>query len=83
MKVFEARRVAEITHDSIPAGYVVSQNPPPESEVAKGSAVSLLVSREGEAEEFNLVVPDPDCASRSQKITAKSNLTVGSVEEKR
>ncbi|MDD3698985.1 MAG: PASTA domain-containing protein [Atribacterota bacterium] len=78
-------RVAEVTHDSIPAGYVVSQNPPPESEVAKGSAVSLLVSKgKGEAEEFNLVVV-PDLVGlrleEAKRLLAQSNLTVGNVEE--
>ena len=78
-------RVAEITHDSIPAGYVVSQNPPPESEVVKGSAVSLLVSKgKGEAEEFNLVVV-PDLVGlrleEAKRLLAQSNLTVGNVEE--
>ena len=72
-------RVAEITHDSIPAGYVVSQNPPPESEVVKGSAVSLLVSKgKGEAEEFNLVVV-PDLVGlrleEAKRLLAQSNLT--------
>lgn len=41
-------RVVEVTHDTIPAGYVVSQNPPSESQVAKGSTVSLLVSKRRE-----------------------------------
>ncbi|HXL02235.1 MAG TPA: PASTA domain-containing protein [Candidatus Atribacteria bacterium] len=78
-------RVAEVTHDTIPAGYVVSQNPPPESRVAKGSVMSLLVSKgKSETEVLNLVVV-PDLVGlrleEAKRLLAQSNLTVGNVEE--
>ncbi len=78
-------RVAEVTHDTIPAGYVVSQNPPPESRVAKGSVMSLLVSKgKSGTEVLNLVVV-PDLVGlrleEAKRLLAQSNLTVGNVEE--
>jgi len=78
-------RVVEVTHDTIPAGYIVSQNPPPESKVAKGSTVSLLVSRgRTEAEEPTLITV-PDVVGlrleEAKRLLAQSNLTVGNVEE--
>ncbi|MDI3543399.1 MAG: hypothetical protein PWP57_1004 [Candidatus Atribacteria bacterium] len=78
-------RVVEVTHDTIPAGYIVSQNPPPESKVTKGSLVSLLVSKgKGEMEEAVLITV-PDVVGlrleEAKRLLAQSNLTVGNVEE--
>lgn len=78
-------RVVEVTHDTIPAGYIVSQNPPPESKVAKGSVVSLLVSKgRGEVEE-SVLFTVPDVVGlrleEAKRLLAQSNLTVGNVEE--
>ena len=80
----KVERIVEVTHDIIPAGYVVSQNPPPQSEVRKGSVVSLLVSK-GKGEVQVSLVTTPDLVGlrleEAKRLLAQNNLTVGNVEE--
>jgi serine/threonine-protein kinase len=54
----------EQASDTVEAGHIISQDPPPSDEVAKGTPVNVVVSTG--AEVTNVVVPDVTCLSYGQ-----------------
>ncbi|MEN3185833.1 MAG: PASTA domain-containing protein [Atribacterota bacterium] len=78
-------RVVEATHDRVPRGYVISQNPPPQSKIFQGEKVNLLVSKGSEAARDNAVVKVPDLVGlkleEAKVLLAQEGLRVGTVEE--
>ncbi|MGC8777415.1 MAG: PASTA domain-containing protein [Candidatus Caldatribacteriaceae bacterium] len=78
-------RIVEASHDRIPRGYVISQNPPPQSKVASGEKVSLLVSKGSESSQEQPVVKVPDVVGlkleEARILLAQEGLGVGTVEE--
>lgn len=76
-------RVVEVGHDTLPQGYVISQNPPPQTELSPGDFVHLLVSagRVKSVEEVRV----PDVVGlrfeEAQAILAQSGLRVEALEE--
>ncbi|NSW76178.1 MAG: PASTA domain-containing protein [Candidatus Atribacteria bacterium] len=78
-------RVVEATHDRIPRGYVISQNPPPQSKVSQGEKVNLLVSKGSEILGEQAVVKVPDLVGlrfeEAKILLAQEGLSVGTVEE--
>lgn len=76
-------RVVEASHDTIPRGYVISQNPAPQTEVAPGSVVHLLVSSGRASEVEEVQVPDVVGLrlDEAREVLARSGLVVGETEE--
>ncbi|MCX7668079.1 MAG: PASTA domain-containing protein, partial [Atribacterota bacterium] len=78
-------RVVEATHDRIPRGYVISQNPPPQSKVFQGEKVNLLISKGSEALEGRMAVKVPDVIGlkfeEAKVLLAQEGLSVGTIEE--
>jgi len=80
---FKVGRVVEVSHSTLPRGYVISQNPQPQTEVTSGSLVHLLVSagRGGESEAVSV----PDVVGlrleEAREVLARSGLVVEEIEE--
>ncbi len=76
-------RVVEVSHDTLPRGYVISQNPAPQTEVAPGSLVHLLISAGKGGGTGEVEVPDVVGLrlEEAQEVLARNGLVVGSVEE--
>lgn len=76
-------RIVEASHDTLPQGYVISQNPPPQTRLSSGSPVHLLVSA-GKAKAVEEVqVPDVVGLrlEEAQEVLAQSGLSVEALEE--
>lgn len=76
-------RVVEASHDTLPQGYVISQNPQPQTRLPAGSAVHLLVSA-GKAQGTEEVqVPDVVGLrlEEAQDVLAQRGLSVAEVRE--
>ncbi|MBC7217600.1 MAG: PASTA domain-containing protein [Candidatus Caldatribacterium sp.] len=76
-------RVVEVSHDTLPQGYVISQNPSPRTKLSLGSSVNLLVSA-GKAKEVEEVqVPDVVGLrlEEAQEVLSQSGLVVEATEE--
>lgn len=54
-------------HDSVPLGYVISQDPRPEARILRGSEVELVVSK-GPTPETEPVDEEPPTGARSTKV---------------
>ncbi len=81
---FQLGRVVEASHERVPQGYVISQNPPPQSKIAQGAVVSLLVSKGGlTSAKQTVVVPDLVGLrlNEAKAVLAQEGLSVGDVEE--
>ncbi len=83
---FRIGRVVEVTHDTLPAGLVISQDPPAESSVPSGNQVNLLVSKgKIEAEPRPVQVEVPDVVGlkveEARSLLAQRGLHVGRIEE--
>uniref|UniRef100_A0A7V4WLU9 PASTA domain-containing protein n=1 Tax=Candidatus Caldatribacterium saccharofermentans TaxID=1454753 RepID=A0A7V4WLU9_9BACT len=76
-------RVVEVSHDTLPRGYVISQNPAPQTEVAPGSLVHLLISAGKGGGTGEVEVPDVVGLrlEEAQEVLARNGLVVGSVKE--
>jgi serine/threonine-protein kinase len=78
-------RVVEASHDRIPQGYVISQNPPPQSKVSQGEKINLLVSKGNESLGERAVVKVPDLVGlkfeEARMLLTQEGLGVGAVEE--
>lgn len=81
----ELGRVVEASHDRIPQGCVISQNPPPQSRIARGEKVNLLVSKGNESAREQKVVTVPDLIGlkleEAKVLLAQEGLGVGTLEE--
>ncbi|MEI6157954.1 MAG: PASTA domain-containing protein [Atribacterota bacterium] len=83
---FQVGRVAEVTHEEVPLGFVISQDPPVNSTVVPGTPVNLLVSKgKSEAEATPALATVPDLVGlkidEARRLLAQTNLGVGSIEE--
>lgn len=76
-------RVVEVSHSNLPRGYVISQNPQPQTEVALGGSVHLLVSAGRGSEPEEVSVPDVVGLrlEEAREVLARSGLVVGEIEE--
>ena len=83
---YQLGRVVEVTHNDIPQGMVISQNPPAESTLPLGSQVNLLVSKGGAVVEQppeKATVPDLIGLKieEAKRLLMQMNLGVGRIEE--
>lgn len=76
-------RIVEATHDTLPQGYVISQNPSPQARISPGSLVHLLVSAGKAKATEEVQVPDVVGLrlEEAQEILAQSGLSVEALEE--
>ncbi len=76
-------RVVEVSHDSLPRGYVISQNPLPKAQLPLGSSVHLLVSAGKATGGEEVQVPDVVGLhlEEAQEVLAQSGLVVEVLEE--
>ncbi|MGQ9472507.1 MAG: PASTA domain-containing protein [Candidatus Caldatribacteriaceae bacterium] len=81
----ELGRIIEASHDRIPQGYVISQNPPPQSQVARGEKINILISKGSESAQKQKVVVVPDLIGlrfeEAKVLLAQEGLGVGTLEE--
>lgn len=76
-------RVVEVRHDALPRGYVISQNPPPQTRLSPGGLVHLLVSAGKVSTAEEVQVPDVVGLrlEEAQEVLAQSGLSVEALEE--
>ncbi|HSV31286.1 MAG TPA: PASTA domain-containing protein [Atribacteraceae bacterium] len=84
---FQVGRVVEVTHETVPMGLIISQNPPAASSVPAESTIQLLVSTGSRADEVALPVPInvPDVVGlkleEARSLLTQRGLMTGAVEE--
>lgn len=76
-------RIVEVSHDALPRGYVISQNPPPQTRLSPGSPVHLLISAGKARAAEEVQVPDVVGLrlEEAQEVLAQSGFSVEALEE--